>query len=71
MDQHVTQNFCELQHKATNEKLDFLIKEIAGNGKEGLREKVSRHDMILKIWVWVVGILFTAVVGIIAERFLK
>jgi len=78
-DQHVTKEFCKLQHEQTNDTL-IEIKEMVrsthdrlfvGNGQPPLTVQVDRHDRLLTGLMWLGGVVVTGLIGVILERVLR
>ena len=43
--------------------VDSIHKILVGNGSEGLLEKVTQNSVRVKVIMWIVGVLFAAIVG--------
>lgn len=75
-DDHVTKEFCALQHKQVSEDVTAMrtmVQEMhnalfVGNGSPAKVLLLDRHDRILSVLIWAVGLLFTSVVGAVAAR---
>jgi preprotein translocase subunit Sss1 len=78
MSDHVTMEFCDLKH-AQNDKdhaeiktmLAAIDEAVRGNGKPGIRASVDRHERILSVLLWGVGVIVVAVIGVIVPVGMK